>query len=50
VDLAPGTDAEAPAKAGCASSGACSGEFVFRYKALEAMPHAPHAADAALAQ
>ncbi|OIO01337.1 MAG: ATP-dependent Clp protease ATP-binding subunit ClpA [Desulfovibrionaceae bacterium CG1_02_65_16] len=36
VDVAPGTDAEAPAKAGGSSSGACSGEFVFRYTPLEA--------------
>jgi len=36
VDVAPGTDIEAPAKAGGSSSGACSGEFVFRYTPLEA--------------
>jgi len=35
VDLAPGVDAETPAKPGGTSCGACSGEFVFRYAPLE---------------
>jgi ATP-dependent Clp protease ATP-binding subunit ClpA len=36
VDLTPGTDVEAPAKASSSSCGTCSGEFVFRYSAIEA--------------
>ena len=47
VDLAPGLDPEAPAKAGGAGSGACSGGFVFRYTALEAQTRR---AEPALAQ
>jgi hypothetical protein len=35
VDLAPGVDPEAKPACSAASSGACSGEFVFRYAALE---------------
>jgi len=36
VDLAPGADPEAPSKSGASNCGACSGEFAFRYSALEA--------------
>jgi len=42
VDLAPGKDPQAPVKAGGMNCGECSGEFVFRYTALEA--HAPEPA------
>jgi ATP-dependent Clp protease ATP-binding subunit ClpA len=44
VDLAPGVDAEAPAKAGSNVCGACSGEFVFRYAALEDLARRPEPA------
>ncbi len=45
VDLAPGKDPHAPAKAGGMNSGECSGEFEFRYMALEA-----HATEPALVE
>lgn len=48
VDLAPGTDPEAPAKTGGTNCGECSGEFVFRYTAHE--QNAPQVAEPALAQ
>jgi ATP-dependent Clp protease ATP-binding subunit ClpA len=45
VDIAPGKDPQAPAKTGGMNCGECSGEFVFRYTALEA-----HAAEPALVE
>jgi len=44
VDLAPGTDIEAPAKTGSSSCGTCSGEFIFRYTALETLAQRPEPA------